>query len=69
MVDRCVCYNKTFAELKLKSQKSGARSIPELQRLVTFGENCQKCHPYVEMMLKTGETVFAVLDDPDARYN
>lgn len=63
MVTRCVCFNKTFRELKKIAKKEGARSVEELQQYVLFGKNCQRCHPYVRLMLKTGETVFPVLPD------
>ena len=57
-ITRCVCYDKTFAELKGIAEKHGCKSIEGLQRHVEFGLNCRLCHPYVHRMLKTGETVF-----------
>lgn len=57
-IDRCYCYQKTFDLLKAVAHETGANSIEALQAHVTFGENCQLCHPYVRRMLKTGETVF-----------
>jgi bacterioferritin-associated ferredoxin len=60
VVDRCVCFNCTFAELWQVAQTSGARSIEALQRHIPFGHRCGLCHPYVARMLQTGETRFPV---------
>jgi BFD-like [2Fe-2S] binding domain. len=57
-IDRCYCYEQTFTDLKAVAEKTGANSIEALQQHVTFGENCELCHPYVRRMLDTGETVF-----------
>lgn len=67
-IDRCYCYEKTFATLKAVAEETGADSIDDLQAHVTFGENCQLCHPYVRRMLGTGETVFheVIEEDEDA---
>ncbi|MCS7083231.1 MAG: (2Fe-2S)-binding protein [Bacteroidetes bacterium] len=61
-VDRCVCHDRTFAELWQIVQTYGARSIAELQRHVAFGYRCRLCHPYVVRMLQTGQTRFPVMD-------
>lgn len=66
-IDRCYCYEKTFATLKAVAEETDADSIEELQTHVTFGENCQLCHPYVRRMLDTGQTVFhEVIEDESA---
>lgn len=57
-IDRCYCYQQTFEALKAVADQTGADSVEALQAHVTFGENCQLCHPYVRRMLETGETVF-----------
>jgi len=64
-IDRCYCFQQTFAHLKAVAEKTGAESIEALQQHVTFGQNCQLCHPYVRRMLATGETTFdeIVADD------
>ena len=65
-INRCYCYDETFADLKAVAEETGADSISALQTHVTFGENCQLCHPYVRRMLATGDTVFhEVLEDDD----
>jgi bacterioferritin-associated ferredoxin len=57
-IDRCYCFQKTFADLKVVAEKTGAATIEDLQRHAVFGRQCRLCHPYVRRMLRTGETVF-----------
>jgi bacterioferritin-associated ferredoxin len=57
-IDRCLCFGRTFSELKDIADRTGAHSIAGLQAHVQFGQNCRLCHPYVRRMLTTGETVF-----------
>jgi NAD(P)H-nitrite reductase large subunit len=57
-IDRCVCFNETFADLKAEADANECRTLPELQQHVTFGRKCKMCHPYVQTMLRTGETHF-----------
>jgi hypothetical protein len=61
MVTRCVCSNRTFAELKLTAEKYGVTTLEQLQAKIEFGVTCKLCHPYVTKMLKTGETEFGVM--------
>lgn len=65
-IDRCYCYQVPFERLKSVAEETDADSIEALQAHVTFGANCQLCHPYVRRMLATGETVFdEILEDED----
>ena len=57
-IDRCICFQKTFDELKRAAEAHGASSLEALQAHVVFGQNCRLCHPYVRRMLRTGQTVF-----------
>ena len=57
-IDRCVCFQKTFAELKAVADASGAGTVAALQAHVVFGQRCRLCHPYVRRMLRTGEITF-----------
>lgn len=57
-IDRCYCYQQTFADLKAVADATGASTVEGLQQHVTFGENCELCHPYVRCMLDTGQTTF-----------
>ena len=59
-VTRCVCFDKTFAELKAVANSVEAGTLEELQKHVVFGQNCKLCHPYVRRMLETGETVIPI---------
>ncbi len=58
MVTKCVCSDILFSEIKITADKYDLRSMNELKEYVQFGENCQFCIPYIEMMLKTGKTEF-----------
>lgn len=57
-IDRCYCFQRTFAALKQVADAEGARSVAELQAHVDFGRQCRLCHPYARRMLRTGETIF-----------
>ncbi len=57
-IDRCYCYQQTFATLKEVADETGAASVEALQEHVRFGQNCELCHPYVRRMLATGQTSF-----------
>jgi bacterioferritin-associated ferredoxin len=49
--------------MKRMARQTGATSLDELQRHVEFGFNCQMCHPYVRLMLRTGQVEFEVLNE------
>lgn len=70
-IDRCYCFDKTFAELAEVADQTGAETVSELQAHVTFGQKCQLCHPYTRRMLRTGETVFHEIvteeDEPETQ--
>ena len=57
-IDRCYCFQVTFAVLQQVAVRTGARSIEDLQEHVDFGLQCRLCHPYVRRMLRTGRTAF-----------
>lgn len=57
-IDRCICYNRTFAELKDIADRHDLHELGELQQRVEFGKNCCLCHPYVREMLRSGQVVF-----------
>lgn len=65
-IDRCYCFDSTFATLKEIAVERGATTIHELQEFADFGKRCALCHPYVKEMLKTGKTAFneVIEDDP-----
>ena len=53
-----MCFGTPFAALADVAERTGARSVAELQEHVLFGQKCQLCHPYVRRALRTGQTVF-----------
>ena len=57
-IDRCLCFEQRFADLKCVAHQTGSKTISELQDHIDFGKNCQLCHPYVKRMLESGETTF-----------
>lgn len=60
-VDRCVCFRKTFSELRQIADEYDCQTIAALQEHVAFGMACQMCHPYVVKMLTTRQTQFTSL--------
>lgn len=63
-IDRCICFQKSFAELKVIAQQHGAENIEALQKYVSFAQKCRLCRPYVAEMLRSGQTVFTQLIVP-----
>ena len=61
MVDRCVCSDTTFIEIKNVINKNCLTSVNNLKNFVEFGENCRLCVPYIELIFKTGKTEFEPL--------
>lgn len=61
-VNRCVCENLTFADMKKTADQYHCKTVGELQIRMKFGVNCRLCLPYVEKMLVTGETAFDVIE-------
>ena len=57
-IDRCVCFDYTFEQLRVAAARHSASSVLDLQQHVEFGLKCTLCHPYVRRMLQTGEVVF-----------
>lgn len=58
MVTRCVCFGRTFKDLKKIARRFDIITLEDLQRRVRFGENCRRCLPYVRLMLRTDQTEF-----------
>ena len=68
-IDRCYCFQTTFAELQAVAEATGSKRVAALQEHVLFGQRCKLCHPYVRRMLRTGTTVFREIvteaDEPE----
>lgn len=59
-VERCICYDISFAELKAIADRTGA-DLETLSAKTGCCTGCGMCRPYVELMLKTGRTSFPLL--------
>jgi hypothetical protein len=65
-VDRCVCFDRPFAELLAIAKKTSSTTLEALQEETEFGLACRICNPYVRRMLKTGQASFdEILTDDD----
>lgn len=65
-IDRCLCFDRPFAELADVAAETGAATVAALQEHAEFGRKCELCHPYVRRMLRTGQTAFdTVVTDDD----
>ena len=60
-VDRCVCFDRSFADLLRVADATGATTLEALQEETDFGLACRICNPYVRRMLRTRETTFSEL--------
>lgn len=63
-VTKCICHNRTFKEIKQYADEHGYTTVEELRRDRYCSCGCQMCGPYIELVLKTGETGF----EPGAPY-
>ncbi len=54
---RCVCFDRTFAELK-EFTRAEPLSLEQITARYGCGGSCKLCRPYIERMLQTGETEF-----------
>ena len=54
----CVCHNITFKDIQNKATQLRLSSVHELKKNKICSNGCQMCVPYVERMLRTGETEF-----------
>lgn len=59
MVNRCICSNITFAEVKIIADRENFRTVKELQENQVCCRHCELCRPYVQEMLNTGDTSFS----------
>jgi len=64
-VNRCVCFDVPFEELKKIAEEHGCSTIEDLQEHIDFGLGCGMCCPYVKRMLSTGQIEFVPLSVKD----
>jgi len=62
MVTKCICFDTTFLEIKMKAKEKNCVTIQDVQQHLLFGQKCKLCHPYIARMLETGETKFDVIN-------
>jgi bacterioferritin-associated ferredoxin len=59
-VDRCICHQITFEEIRRIAEERGLETVEEIQAEKLSSTNCRLCQPYIEEMLETGQTVFSI---------
>ncbi|MBK6877176.1 MAG: (2Fe-2S)-binding protein [Ignavibacteria bacterium] len=60
-IDKCICSNITFSEVKEKAMNENVKDIDGLLETIEVAKNCKLCLPYLNEMLKTGQTEFSNL--------
>ncbi len=65
-VDRCICREVSFLELREIAVRLGCRSVAQLQQYREVSDRCQLCLPYVQATIETGRTVHPLLEPDDA---
>ena len=64
MVDRCVCHEMTFRELREVAAREGL-GLEELSRRTGCGTTCAMCRPYIAVMLATGRVELPVMSEEE----
>lgn len=57
-VTECICHGRDFEEIKQYAHQNNITAIDVLQDFNYCSNSCGLCEPYVEIVLKTGQTVF-----------
>lgn len=60
-INRCICSEIYFNEIKKIAAEKNLKSVEDLQEEGICAENCQLCVPYLEEMFRTGETEFELI--------
>lgn len=67
-IDRCVCKDITLDEMKTITAELRAQGLSDelllldqVEQRVGCGSMCGLCRPYIKLMIRTGQTQFAVL--------
>lgn len=58
MVNRCICSNISFEDVKSIAKREKYTTVEDLQVNSVCCRHCELCRPYIKEMLKTGETSF-----------
>jgi bacterioferritin-associated ferredoxin len=63
-VTRCVCFRKTFREVLAIARERNLTTVAQIARETGCGAGCGGCRYYLQAVLDTGVTCYAVrLDD------
>lgn len=57
-VDRCICHDISFVEVKKIAEERELKSVEEVQQAGISSTSCKLCEPYLRAMFKTGKTTF-----------
>ena len=63
-IDRCICFSMTFSEILEEARPKGW-TADDVEKALGCGSACGMCKPYIRESLRTGETVFDRLIQPD----
>ena len=64
-IDRCVCFDLTFAFV-LKDAREKQLTVEQVELSLGCGGGCGLCRPYLRRCLRTGETSFEhIITDED----
>lgn len=58
-IDRCICFNTTFKEMKNIMLENNIKTLEELKKIKPVSLNCKICLPYIMKMIETGKTEFS----------
>lgn len=57
MINKCVCFNLTFAEI-IEIAKKNNWNLEDIQKNLGCGTRCELCVPYIQISIKTGQKEF-----------
>ncbi|MEP7145817.1 MAG: hypothetical protein ABI792_02275 [bacterium] len=60
IVNKCICNDTTFEEMKIIMRKNNLRTLDELREVKMVASNCMLCLPYIIRMIDTGKTKFEI---------
>lgn len=59
-VNRCECSGLSFEEIRSEAERMRVKTVKGLKHRLPMGAYCSACAPFVNQMLKTGQTEFVV---------
>lgn len=58
MINRCICYNKTFKEILAEAYIQNIKTLEEIKLKLNTCNKCKLCNSYIDIGLRTGQTEF-----------